>query len=430
MSDHASNGKGSVPLDVLVRGGRVIDPALGRDIIADVGIAGDRIVAVGPNLRPQETTTVIDATGLVVCPGLVDLHTHVYEYVTNFGVAVDDAGVNAGVTTAVDMGSVGTWLFPGLKGYVIDTAKTDVVAFLMMGYIGAVQGQRGGPPLLSPDWADAESLAKWHGDYPELIRGFKTWGESGSTSQWGWRFLDMGRKAADLTGLPLYIHTGELYPVDETNRPDPNTIMPEVLERARPGDVLGHCYSARDDGILGPAERPSPELVKAVDDGLRLDIGHGLNFSFDTARRMLDAGVPPYTISSDTHGSFVACDDAVCSWSLVGTMSKLVTLGMSLSDVIACATWHPAIVLDKLDEIGTLREGSRADVTLLEVRRDDWEYLDGLGASLESDQRLVPTLVLRDGKPITPTGRLLRDVLTPEERGEDSELIAVGGRPR
>jgi dihydroorotase len=111
-------------------------------------------------------------------------------------------------------------------------------------------------------------------------------------------------------------------------------------------------------------------------------------------------------------------------------MSKLVTLGMSLSDVIACATWHPAIVLDKLDEIGTLREGSRADVTLLEVRRDDWEYLDGLGASLESDQRLVPTLVLRDGKPITPTGRLLRDVLTPEERGEDSELIAVGGRPR
>ena len=200
---------------------------------------------------------MLDATGLLVVPGLIDLHTHVYAYVTGFGVDVDDAGVHAGVTTAVDMGSTGTWYFPGLKAYVIDKAVTDVVAFLMMGYVGA-SIRLGGPPILNPDWADAESLALMHQKHPDLVRGFKTWGESGSTSQWGFRFLRMGRRAGDLTGLPIYIHTGELYPVDETNRPDPATIMPEVLEQARPGDVLGHCYSASPTASSAGPTAPAP----------------------------------------------------------------------------------------------------------------------------------------------------------------------------
>src|SRR5690606_25558214 len=152
--------------------------------------------------------------------------------------------------------------------------------------------------ILDPDHADAESLARAHEAHPDLVRGFKTWGESGSTSQWGFRFLHMGREAADLTRLPLYIHTGELYRVDESNRPDPASIMPEVLATARPGDVLGHCYSAMPDGILGRADRPSAALVEAVQAGVRLDVGHGINFSFETARRMLDGGLLPTTISS------------------------------------------------------------------------------------------------------------------------------------
>jgi dihydroorotase len=416
--------------DVVISGGRVIDPETGRDGLMDVGISAGRIAAVAPRLEADSTTTVIDASGMVVCAGLIDLHTHVFGWATGFGVDVDDAGVNAGVTTAVDMGSTGTWHFPILKAYVIDKAATDVVAFLMMGYVGATI-RLGGPPILNPDWADADSLAAMHGQHPGLVRGFKTWGESGSTSQWGFRFLHMGRQAGDLTGLPLYIHTGELYPVDETNRPDPATIMPEVLAQARPGDVLGHCYSAMPDGILGRAERPSPQLVEAVAGGVRLDVGHGINFSFDTAKRMLDGGLPPYTISSDTHALLSGVhDDSTCSYSLVGAMSKLMALGLTLPEVIACATAHPAEVIGRAGDLGTLREGTRADVTILEVRRQGWTFFDTQGGSLDADVRLVPHRVLREGRPIVPSRRLLRDVCTPEERGEAGLAVAVGGCPR
>jgi len=416
--------------DVVVSGGRVIDPDTRQDGLMDVGISGGRIAAVAPRLEADSTATVIDASGMVVCAGLIDLHTHVFGWATGFGVDVDDAGVNAGVTTAVDMGSTGTWHFPILKAYVIDKAVTDVVAFLMMGYVGATI-RLGGPPILNPDWADADSLAVMHEKYPGLVRGFKTWGESGSTSQWGFRFLHMGRQAGDMTGLPIYIHTGELYPVDETNRPDPATIMPEVLAQARPGDVLGHCYSAMPDGILGRAQRPSRQLVEAVADGVRLDVGHGINFSFDTAKRMLEGGLLPYTISSDTHALLTGVhDDSTCSYSLVGTMSKLMALGLSLPEVIACTTAHPAAVIGRAGDLGTLREGTRADVTILEVRRQDWTFFDSQGGSLDADVRLVPYLVLREGRPIRPSRRLLRDVCTPEERGETGLAVALGGRPR
>jgi dihydroorotase len=300
----------------------------------------------------------------------------------------------------------------------------------MMGYVGATW-RVGGPPILNPDWADARSLATVHEQFPDLVRGFKTWGESGSTSQWGFRFLHMGREAADLTGLPLYIHTGELYPVDESNRPDPATIMPEVLANARPGDVLGHCYSAMPDGILGAADGPSPELLDAVASGVRLDVGHGINFSFEVAKKMMDGGALPFTISSDSHASLAAMhDDTTCSYSLVGTMSKLLALGMSLDDVVRCTTQHPAMVIDKDDEIGTLRVGTRADVTVLEQRREPWTFVDPCGGTLDADERLVPRLVVREGEPIVSSGRMLRDVLVPAERGEEHLAVAVGGHPR
>jgi dihydroorotase len=418
------------PFDLLLQGGRVLDPAEGVDDVLDIGIRAGRIAAVAPALTPSAATNVIDVTGKVVTPGLIDLHTHVFAHTTGFGLDVDDAGVNAGVTTTVDMGSIGTWWFPTFKAYVIDQAATNVVAFLMMSYVGATW-RVGGPAMFDPDWGDPESLATMHELFPDLVRGFKTWGESGSTSLWGYRYLEMGRKAADLAELPLYIHTGELYPVDESNRPDPATVMPQVLTMARPGDVLGHCYSGMPDGILGRAARPYPALLEAIDNGVHLDVGHGINFSFETAKRMMDGGVLPYTISSDSHANLTAMhDDTTCSYSLVGTMSKLLALGMTLPDVIACTTSHPAVVLGKEGELGTLQIGTRADVSVLEARREPWTFIDPGGHTLDADERLVPTLVVREGTTIVPTRRLLRDVLEPAERGELGRAVAVGGRPR
>jgi dihydroorotase len=164
---------------------------------------------------------------------------------------------------------------------------------------------------------------------------------------------------------------------------------------------------------------------------VRLDVGHGINFSFDTAKRMLDGGLPPYTISSDTHALLSGVhDDSTCSYSLVGAMSKLMALGLTLPEVIACATAHPAEVIGRAGDLGTLREGTRADVTILEVRRQGWTFFDTQGGSLDADVRLVPHRVLREGRPIVPSRRLLRDVCTPEERGEAGLAVAVGGCPR
>jgi dihydroorotase len=416
--------------DVIVRGGRIIDPANGRDAIGDVGISGDRIVAIESTLQPGPTTTQIEAMGRLVCPGLVDLHTHVCSHFTGFGIDADDVGVNAGVTTAVDMGSTGTWHFRVLKSYIIDQAVTDIAAFLMMGYVGA-SIRLGGENILNADWADPESLAEMAETFPDHIRGFKTWGESGTTSHWGYRFLEIGRQASELTGLPCYIHTGELWPVDESNRPDADTILPIVLDMAAPGDVLGHCYSAQPDGILGATGTPLPQLREALDAGVLLDVGHGINFSFETARRMLDNGYIPDIVSSDSHGLLSGIhEDRTLSYSLVGTMSKLLALGVGLSTVVSGATVNPAKVLRMDAEIGTLAIGSRADLTVLDIRTDDWTFIDPLGGTCDADRRLVPSTVIRAGQPLVPSKRFLRDVCTPDERGERDPEIAVGGRPR
>jgi dihydroorotase len=419
-------------LDMVITGGRVVDPASNRDGLFDVGISGDRIVAVRPHLTPDRTTTVVEAAGSIVCPGLIDLHTHVYEHATDLGVPADDVGVHAGVTTVVDQGSTGAWMFPGLRAQVIDRATTEVKAFLLVLLIGSCQGNRGGPSVFNVEYCDPDAVVRMHARFPEMIRGVKTYGESGGYSLWHFDLLQLARKAADESNLPLYVHTGEVLVVDEQNRPRPEQIMPAILDYVKPGDLLAHCYSDLPDGLLGDAEKPSPELIDKVRSGVHLDVGHGINFSFDTARRLLDAGLLPYTISSDVHGTLGNAyhDDTALSYSLVGAMSKLLGLGMTLHDVLTATTVSPARVLRMEDEIGTLDEGTRADITVLDVRRDDWRFYDGRRNTLDVGERLVPKLVIRAGRPIVPSGRLLRDVLPPEERGEAGLSVAVGGEPR
>ena len=145
--------------------------------------------------------------------------------------------------------------------------------------------------------------------------------------------------------------------------------------------------------------------------GVRLDIGHGLNFSFDTARRMLDAGMLPWTISSDLHGELLGAHEVeACRWSLLGAISKLVALGMSLAECILRATNHPAQVLGLDREIGTLRVGSRADISLIREIVEPWEFTDGYGATLRAERRYIPEIVVRAGTVHRPTRRLLYDV--------------------
>ena len=224
----------------------------------------------------------------------------------------------------------------------------------------------------------------------------------------------MAVEAGAETGLPLYVHTGELFPVDEANRPDAARVLEQVVPVLNPGTTLAHVYSTMPDGIMG-AGGAVPRIVhEALERGIHFDIGHGVNFSFDIARRMMADGVLPNTISSDVHSDFHAYhDDSKLDYSLCGAMSKLWALGMDLADAVRRATLNPALILGEADEIGTLAPGSRADITILDLAEGRWTLTDSMGEELVVDRRLVPETVFREGREIAPNRRLLRDVCPP-----------------
>ncbi|PSN17739.1 amidohydrolase [filamentous cyanobacterium CCP5] len=397
--------------DLVLTGGRVIDPSQSLDGYYDVAIQGNTIAAIAPQLPPHNAQQTLSVEGQMICPGLIDLHVHVYEWVTDFGLWADDVGVQAGVTTVVDQGSCGPLTFLGFKANIVSHSQTDVRCFPSVNLAGALKGGMGAPVLHSPEMVDLEALAQMAAEHPDIVRGFKVHGESGALSRWGTQVIELARQAADAAGLPLYVHTGELFAVVEANRPSPEQVIDYVLPHLRPGDLLAHCYSCRPDGLLGDRPTPSPALIEAVEAGVRLDLGHGINFSFAIARRMMASGLLPFTISSDVHGDFaIPHNDATLDYSLCGALSKLVALGMDLETAIAAVTYHPAQVLQAETDIGTLKVGSRADITVLEQIDGPWTCRDATGETLMAPQRFSPAWVVRAGALVQPSRRLVRDL--------------------
>ena len=397
--------------DLVISSDRVIDPGSGLSGPAKVAIKDRRIAAVADSLPPHSAARTIDATGQIVCPGLIDLHVHVYEWVTNFGIHPDDAGVHSGVTTVVDQGSAGPWTVGGFKVYIADPATTDVRSFVSINVAGALKGGMEGTTLHNPGMARIDAVSDAARDYPDLVKGIKCQAEVGGLSHWGIEVLESAVEAANRTDLPLYVHTGELFPVNNATRPGDAEVFERIMPLFRPGDTLAHVYSNMPDGIMGPHQDVPDTVLQALQRGLHFDIGHGINFCFDIARKMMAAGVLPNTISSDVHGDFNAYHDlSQLDYSLCGAMTKLWALGMSLEDVILRTTLNPAKILREETEIGTLAVGSRADITVLDRATDDWIMRDARGEELPVAERLVPALVLRQGEVIEPHRRLLRDI--------------------
>jgi dihydroorotase len=397
--------------DLTLVNAHVVDPASGWDGPGELAVRDGRIAALARALPPHRAGETIDAGGAVVAPGLVDLHVHVYEWVTNFGVRADDAGIDSGVTTIVDQGSAGAWTFGGFKAYVVERSKTDVRSFPSINVAGALKGGMRGDVLHNPGMVDVDDLVRVAMAHPREIRGFKCHGESGALSHWGVEVLRLAVKAGDLAGLPLYCHTGELFPVVESNRPVAEQVLEQVVPLLRAGDTLAHVYSSMPDGIMGARDAVPDIVFRALDKGIHFDIGYGVNFSFAIARRMMDAGVLPNTISSDVHGDFNSFHDLrQLDYSLCGAMTRLLGLGMPLAEVIRRTTLHPALVLKAEHEIGTLAAGTRADVTVLDRVKGGWTLKDGRGESLRVEERLMPRLVLRAGAKHVPSNRLLTDL--------------------
>ncbi len=384
--------------DLVITGGRVIDPSQGKDGVADVAVADGRVAQVGRNLAKKGARRVIDATGKVVTPGLIDLHCHVFNGLAKFSsYAPDQAGVLSGVTTAVDAGTTGASTFTSLRDLVMPYAKTRIVPFLHVVPAGLAV-----IPELNREEDIQEDLAlQVLEENKGLIRGVKIRFTGPYVRMAGVKAARRAKSIARQAKVPLMVHIGEQY---EKNAPVHTREMLSVLGM---GDILTHFATGRNGGVMLNAKRPYPELLEARKRGVILDIGHGgNNLSFDVARRLLDAGVQPDTISTDMAGG----NRLVRVFGLPDTMGKFLALGMSLPDVVRCATLNPAKALGMEKEIGTLRAGAAADVAVFDVLEGHFEFEDAEGKKLHGDQAVVPVITVRAGEVLSadwgprPTG--------------------------
>jgi dihydroorotase len=367
------------PLRIL--GGRVLDPGAGIDSRRDVLIDDRKIRESAPDSTPAR---IIDATGLIVVPGLVDHHVHVHTDISPFGVDADSHCLHRGVTTAVDAGSAGAETYDDFARRIIEVSETDLVAFLNISAVGL---SRDVGELTDPRWLDADRALATATAHPDRIIGIKIrMGARSAGAPDEPQALRTAKAVASQAGLPLMAHISA-----------PSIPLGEIVAVLTEGDVITHCYHGKQGGILDEHGRVLPFVRDAVDRGVRLDVGHGRSgFSFEVARRAIADGVIPRHISSDIHTKNVDGP----AYDLTTTVSKLIHVGMSLEDAVRAATGNPAESIGRGDTVGTLSTGAPADITVLENLAGRWALEASSGERETLEHLLVPRWVVKDGRPL------------------------------
>lgn len=377
--------------DLILKGGRVIDPARGLDEIADVAFAGGKVAAIEPSITAANGADVRDIAGRIVSPGFIDMHTHVYWGGTSLGVDAGDFARLSGVTTLIDAGSAGPGNFKGFLKHVIEPSEPRILAYLHVSFAGIyafskriMVGESSDMRLMSP--ADALAVANEHRD---VIIGIKVRVGRNASGSSGVAPLDIALQVAEETGLPLMAHIDEPPPSYE-----------DVLARLRPGDVLTHCFRPFPNSPVTGQGAVKAAVIEARQRGVLFDVGHGMgSFSFKTARAMLDAGFMPDTISSDVHALNLegpVFDQAT-------TLSKFLSLGTSLTDVIRATTANAAAAIRR-PELGTLRPGSAGDATIFTVNDGEFTYTDSTGDRMNGNKKILIDGVVYNGHWWHPVG--------------------------
>jgi dihydroorotase len=369
--------------DLILKNGRVIDPASETDRVTDVAFVGGKVAAVGDNLNGAEDSR--DVAGLIVTPGLIDLHTHVYWGGTSLGIDADDFCRRNGVTTSVDTGSAGPGNFAGFRKHVIETAQARILAYLNISFAGiygfsrrVMVGEAQDLRLMAPD--DCIEVADKNRD---VIVGIKVRIGRNAGGASGLAPLEIALQAADEVGMPVMCHI---------DFPPPN--YADTVAMLRPGDVLTHAFRPFPNAPLSVQGKVLPQVLDARKRGVLFDIGHGMgSFAFKTARAMLANGFLPDTISSDVHALSIngpAFDQTT-------TMSKFLCLGMSLMEVVRASTINAARALHR-PELGALTPGGVGDATILTLEDGRHDYVDVVGEHLIGAKRIMSKGVVIGGR--------------------------------
>ncbi len=369
--------------DLLLTGGRVIDPAQNVDDVVDIAFADGRVAAIGRDLG--EASYVRDVSGKIVVPGLIDLHTHVYWGGTSLGVDPDQYAKWSGCTTLVDAGSAGPGNIHGFRKHVIEPAHVRVVPFLNLSFAGIFAlhwdvsfGESSDLRLLNSRVCLA--VAKEQAD---LICGIKVRIGGGTSGPLGIAPMQMALEVADQLGLPLMGHL---------DAPPPPRA--EVMKLLRRGDILTHCFRPWPNSPAAPDGGVQPDVLEARERGVIFDIGHGRgSFGFETAMQMLKNGFAPDVISSDVHLTSIGGP----AYNMLITMSKFLEMGVSLKEVIRMSTINPARAA-RLDDRGTLGQGLLGDATVLEIEDGDFTFEDVMGLKMKSKQQLACRGIVLGGK--------------------------------
>lgn len=389
--------------DLVITGGRVLDERNGIDRVTDVAVAGGRIAAVGPGLAGHARKT-FDASGAIVAPGLIDIHTHVYHKATSLSVDPGFIARRSATTTLVDAGSAGAGNFDGFRDYVMASSPYRILAFLNISFPGIFGFDKGvsiGEATLRDMLPVDRCVAKVEANRDRIV-GVKVRIGGPVTGELGLGALELALEAANALDLPLMTHIGTAPPS-----------YADVVSMLRPGDILTHCFRPEPNSAIGRDGRVIDAVRAARARGVLFDIAHGMGaFGYETAEAALRDDFPPDLISSDVH--VIAVEGP--GYDLLHTMSKLLNCGLSLPDVIGMSASRPALAIRR-PELGHLGEGAPADITILRQVDSDYRFEDVVGTTRQGSTLLQPVAVYLAGREMEIARRPFeeRHVLSPRQ---------------